>query len=131
MSLHRQAGFQTPTRLAYSINSENRATHYLTGQEFQSDFVSAQRFGDWAVGIGGCARQQTTDDVVNGAITPNRQEQVVALGPQQRRVPHISRTMVQAEGSGPSRPQLTADCDLPTLRPVAATATHYPSPRYL
>ena len=79
-------GIELSAKFVYAYNTENRATRYRTGQEFQTDYVAALHLGDWALGVGGYVYQQISDDVVNGTVVPHRRGRVFALGPQVRYV---------------------------------------------
>jgi hypothetical protein len=68
--------------IGYTVNTENTATHYLSGQEFHTDFVLAQHLADgWMLGVAGYAFQQTTGDSGSGAIFGPFRGRVLALGP--------------------------------------------------
>lgn len=76
----------------YTFNFENTSTHYLSGQEFHTDFVFAQGLPrNWLVGLVGYALQQTTGDSGSGAIFGAYRGRVFGLGPL------IGRTLVIAE----------------------------------
>ncbi len=66
----------------YTINSENTATNYNSGEEFHADFVLAQHLPKgFVVGMTGYALQQTTADSGSGAIFGPFKGRVLALGP--------------------------------------------------
>lgn len=68
--------------IGYTVNTQNTSTHYLSGQEFHTDFVLAQHLpGDWVLGMAGYAFQQTTGDSGSGAIFGPFRGRVLALGP--------------------------------------------------
>jgi hypothetical protein len=75
-------GRQASAFAGYTINSENTATHYHSGQEFHADFVVAQHLPKgFVVGMAGYALQQTTADSGRGAIFGRYRGRVLALGP--------------------------------------------------
>ena len=75
-------GRQASAFAGYTINSENTATHYHSGQEFHADFVLAQHLSKgFVVGMAGYALQQTTADSGRGAIFGPYKGRVLALGP--------------------------------------------------
>jgi hypothetical protein len=75
-------GRQASAFAGYTINSENTATHYHSGQEFHADFVLAQHLPKgFVVGMAGYALQQTTADSGRGAIFGLYRGRVLALGP--------------------------------------------------
>jgi hypothetical protein len=66
----------------YTINAENTATHYHSGQEFHTDFVAAQHLPmGFVFGVAGYALQQTTADTGSGAIFGPYEGRVLGLGP--------------------------------------------------
>jgi len=66
----------------YTVNTENTATHYLSGNEFHADFVLAQHLPNGMVlGAAGYALQQTTPDSGSGAVLGPFRGRVIALGP--------------------------------------------------
>jgi|SRR5579863_3919963 len=66
----------------YTVNTENTATHYLSGQEFHADFILAQHLADQRIiGIAGYALQQTTPDSGRGAVLGPFKGRVLGLGP--------------------------------------------------
>jgi hypothetical protein len=78
-----EGGQEVSAKLMYDINTKNRDTNYLSGQEFHTDFLVAQHCGPLAVGVGGYWYYQTTEDRQNGATTKNGNEgRQFALGPQ-------------------------------------------------
>jgi hypothetical protein len=68
--------------VGYTINSENTASDYRSGQEFHADFAFAQHLPEgFVVGMAGYALQQTTADSGHGAIFGAFRGRVLALGP--------------------------------------------------
>lgn len=66
----------------YTINTENPADQYYSGQEFHADFALVQHFANGLVfGLSGYAFQQTTADSGSGAILGPFKGRVIALGP--------------------------------------------------
>ncbi len=66
----------------YTINAENPATHYRSGDEFHIDFVLAQHMArGWVAGITGYAVQQTTADSGSGDAFGAFRGRVFGLGP--------------------------------------------------
>jgi hypothetical protein len=105
-----KGGPELSVKLMYDFNTKNKATDYLTGQEFHTDVALAYSFGKLAVGATGYFYKQTTDDKQNGLrIGPdgNRGE-VIAAGPLVRyvvggKVPIIAQW--QHEFHSENRPQ--------------------------
>lgn len=77
-------GTEASVKAMYRFSTENGATNYQSGQVAHADFTLAQHFGDIAVGVGGYALKQVTDDEKNGVVqSPNGNKgQAYALGPQ-------------------------------------------------
>jgi hypothetical protein len=68
--------------VGYTINRENTATHYRSGDEFHADFVAAQHFRNSLIlGVAGYAVQQTTADSGSGAMFGAYRGRVIGLGP--------------------------------------------------
>lgn len=55
-------GLDVSAKLMYDFNLENPDTDYTSGQEFHADYLVAQRFGLFSVGVGGYYYQQVTKD---------------------------------------------------------------------
>ena len=55
-------GFEVSAKMMYWINTINAATSYTSGQEFATDYVVGQHFGNWRIGANGHFLYQTTDD---------------------------------------------------------------------
>ena len=68
--------------VGYTINSDNTATKYHSGQEFHADFVAAQHLPrGFIAGIAGYVLQQTTPDTGSGAVFGGYEGRVIGLGP--------------------------------------------------
>ncbi len=83
--LSQKNGFEFTTYLGYDINTENTATHYLSGQQFHVDVTVAQHLplGKGFLGIGANAfyLQQTTPDSGSGALLGSFEEMTSGIGP--------------------------------------------------
>ncbi len=80
--LDEETGQHASLFLGYTVNSDNTATHYHSGQEFHADFALAQHLPHGLVlGASGYALQQTTADSGTGAVFGPRIGRVLALGP--------------------------------------------------
>jgi hypothetical protein len=76
------SGREASVFAGYTVNTENTATHYLSGNEFHVDFVLAQHLLNGMVfGVTGYALQQTTPDSGRGAVFGPFRGRVIALGP--------------------------------------------------
>jgi hypothetical protein len=77
-----ERGREASVFVGYTINRENTATHYTSGNEFHADFALAQHLPKgFVLGMAGYALQQTTADTGSGAIFGPYQGRVLALGP--------------------------------------------------
>ncbi len=75
-------GFNGDIKSGYLINGRNKATDYLSGQEFHFDYAAGWGVGNgWTVGGGGYYYQQTTSDRHAGADLANSKGSAVAIGP--------------------------------------------------
>jgi hypothetical protein len=74
-------GFEVSSNVMVNVHTENRATRYRTGSEYQHEFALGQHAGAWTFGIGGYYIAQIDDDRVNGAATSGNRSRVLALGP--------------------------------------------------
>jgi len=82
-------GWETSAKLMYNTKTENKATHYRSGDDFHMDYVVGRRIGGWAAGVSGYVLKQVTDDRVAGAAAPavpglwtkGRRGQAFAAGP--------------------------------------------------
>lgn len=63
-------GVETGAKLRYAVNTENKATHYKSGNEFTLEFLAGYRpIPPTAVGIQGYYYKQTTNDELRGKAT--------------------------------------------------------------
>jgi hypothetical protein len=77
-----ETGWDVSAALAYVINTENYATHYLTGNIFHLDWaVGKQITTAWKVGVVGYLMEQITGDSGSGATLGPDKASVWALGP--------------------------------------------------
>ena len=77
-----ERGHEVSLFTGYTVNAENSATRYRSGDEFHADFVVAQHLRHGVVaGIAGYAVQQTTPDSGSGAVLGPFKGRVLALGP--------------------------------------------------
>jgi len=68
--------------VGYTMNTQNTATDYRSGDEFHADFALAQYLpGGFVTGMAGYALQQTTPDYGGGAVFGSFRGRVLALGP--------------------------------------------------
>lgn len=80
-------GYEVSSNIQLNFHTENTATNYTSGTEYQHEFAIGKHVGPWTVGLGGYHYQQITDDrgagtldVTRGGNGPNR-SRVTALGP--------------------------------------------------
>ena len=76
-----QSGWQVDGALVYSINWENPATNYETGDILNLEGVVAKNFGRFGVGVSGYAMIQTTGDSGAGARLGSFESRVYGAGP--------------------------------------------------
>ena len=76
-----QSGWQVDGALVYSINWENPATNYETGDILNLEGVIAKNFGRFGVGVSGYAMIQTTGDSGAGARLGSFESRVYGAGP--------------------------------------------------
>jgi hypothetical protein len=78
-----QGGPEVSVKLMYDFNTKNKATDYLSGQEFHTDFAAGYNFNPLAIGINGYYYKQTTDDEQGGVRVgeDGYKGEVLALGP--------------------------------------------------
>jgi hypothetical protein len=79
-----KSGNEVSLDLGLTLNLENGATNYRTGDEFHAEFQYNHHFlkQGLAVGAGGYAYQQVTGDSGSGAVLGPFRGRVLALGPQ-------------------------------------------------
>lgn len=77
-----KSGREASAFIGDTVNLENMATHYTSGDEFHADFALAQHFaGGFVVGMAGYAFQQVTGDSGEGAVFGPFLNRALALGP--------------------------------------------------
>lgn len=77
-----KTGREASLFFGYTVNTENTADHYQSGQEFHADFALAQHFRNgFLFGMAGYAFQQTTADSGSGATLGPFKGRVIGLGP--------------------------------------------------
>jgi len=59
-------GFEASAKLMYWINNVNSETSYVSGQEFQADYLVGWHYQKWGFGANGNYRLQTTNDYSHG-----------------------------------------------------------------
>ncbi|MGH7004263.1 MAG: SphA family protein [Alphaproteobacteria bacterium] len=78
-------GFEVSVQVGYTVNFENPATDYLTGNEFHGEFFLGQHLpfggGTVSIGLAGYALQQVTGDSGSGARLGSFKGRTIALGP--------------------------------------------------
>lgn len=80
--LDQETGREASTFIGYTVNLENTATSYKSGDEFHAEFALAQHLPKgYVLGMAGYAFQQTTGDSGQGAILGPFRGRVFALGP--------------------------------------------------
>ena len=80
--LHPKIGTEVSAFLGYTINFQNPATKYTTGNEFHLEWFVGQHFTKWfALGLVGYFYQQVTGDSGSGARLGDFKGQALALGP--------------------------------------------------
>lgn len=77
-----ERGHEISLFTGYTINAENSASHYSSGDEFHADFAVAQHLPyRFIAGMAGYAVQQTTPDTGRNAVLGSFKGRVIALGP--------------------------------------------------
>lgn len=80
--LDEEHGHHASLFIGYTMNSQNTATDYTSGDEFHVDFALAQHLPyGLVVGMAGYALQQTTPDYGRGAVFGSYRGRVLGLGP--------------------------------------------------
>jgi hypothetical protein len=74
-------GFEASAILKYFINTVNAETHYVSGQEFNADYLVGWHYQKWGFGANGFFRYQTTNDTLNGHDVDNFKAQYLSVGP--------------------------------------------------
>jgi hypothetical protein len=78
------SGFEVGAKLMYDINTRNKETGYLSGQEFHADYIIGQHMGPWMFGVNGYYIQQITKDKIGRDEDPNfsgAKTSALAVGP--------------------------------------------------
>jgi hypothetical protein len=77
-----RSGREASLFVGYTVNTENPANHYYSGQEFHADFAVVQHFHTgFLFGMAGYAFQQTTADSGSGDKLGSFKGRVIGLGP--------------------------------------------------
>lgn len=76
-----QDGWQGDLSLGMTVNGENPATDYETGNELHAEGAVAKTFGGWTLGLAGYHYNQVTGDSGDGAVLGDFKGRVSALGP--------------------------------------------------
>lgn len=76
-----KTGWQVNGAAIYSLNWENPATDYETGDILNLDGAIVKNFGRWGVGAVGYAMIQTTGDSGSGALLGSFESRVFGAGP--------------------------------------------------
>ena len=75
-------GLEFGTRVTYSFNGVNTATHVRSGQYLHADYSLLYRYSDlWRFGLQGYAVKQFTKDTGPGVAADGNKAQTYALGP--------------------------------------------------
>lgn len=79
-----KSGWDASVKIMYDINTRNRETGYLSGQELHFDYnVGKSLRNGLGLGVAGYFLRQTTDDRLNGSTAPNDGDRgrAFAIGP--------------------------------------------------
>lgn len=80
--LHPKYGMEASLFMGYTVNFENPATNYTTGNEFHLEYFLGQHLpGGFALGLAGYYYQQVTNDSGSGARLGSFKGTTTALGP--------------------------------------------------
>ena len=75
-------GQEVSISMGYTVNFQNPATHYTTGNEFHLEYFLGQHLPKgFALGLAGYIYQQMTADTGSGAVLGAFRGQTIALGP--------------------------------------------------
>lgn len=75
-------GLEVSAKVMLDFNTENKATHYRSGQELHVDYAAAYHTGPWTFAGQGYAYKQITKDRADGAAANDGNKgQVLAVGP--------------------------------------------------
>lgn len=79
---YRLAKFNADILAGYIVNSQNRATHYTSGNEAHFDYAAGWNFaGGWTAGVGGFVWRQVTDDSNSAGTVASNRAASNAIGP--------------------------------------------------
>lgn len=68
-------------KLRYGINTENKATHYSSGEEFSAEYIAGYKLSpSVTLGLQGYFFRQTTDDELNGQPTSAANGRLIGTG---------------------------------------------------
>jgi hypothetical protein len=76
-----QEGWQGNLAVGLTVNGENPATDYTTGNELHLEGALAKGFGGWTLGLAGYHYDQVTGDSGDGAVLGDFKGRVSGLGP--------------------------------------------------
>lgn len=77
-----ERGHEISANVGYIFNTENKATHYHTGQEFHVDYMLNQFLSEtFALGLHGFYYKQTTGDSGSGALLGDFKGEAAGIGP--------------------------------------------------
>ena len=76
-----QDGWQGNLAVGLTVNGENPATDYTTGNELHFEGALAKGLGAWTVGLAGCHYSQVTGDSGVGAVLGDFKGRVSGVGP--------------------------------------------------
>jgi hypothetical protein len=80
--LHPKYGMEASLFMGYTVNFQNSATNYTTGNEFHLEYFLGQHLpGGFALGLAGFYYQQVTNDRGSGAKLGAFKGTTTALGP--------------------------------------------------
>jgi len=80
--LQPEYGQEVSISMGYTVNFQNPATHYTTGNEFHLEYFLGQHLPQgFVLGLAGYIYQQVTADTGSGAILGAFHGQTIALGP--------------------------------------------------
>lgn len=74
-------GWQSDFAVGLTVNGENPATDYRTGNELHFEAAAAKQIGAWNLGLAGYYYQQVTGDSGDGAVLGDFKGRVAAVGP--------------------------------------------------
>lgn len=75
-------GLNADVKVGYLFNQKNRSTAYTSGNELYADYSLGWSVSpEWALGVGGYATVQTTDDKQGGQTISGSRHRAFAVGP--------------------------------------------------